>query len=1627
MTYSKLLELSTSEIINNNRKVCQIIPVPTGRIDKISLYLESVIDLNLIGNETNILVEIYEVDEQYLPIGVPLVSDKKEISYITSPSFYNFMIISNTPTIVAIVVSTEGDQRNWIKWSYVSSNNIGEPMGINDGGSGWKQDFYRKMSYVAFSYVPNAVNLDDERPNINLDSNSTDIRPDVNPDIVQTALIQPGKQDNILSSTRDDFKKMDLFQSAIIGDTVAIDFGQYVITLVVDQSGSMTWNDKDGLRFEFLNKLIDEITESLENASYQSKYYLSIGGRSESNTWSSIDPWHSGFIEINSEKEYDVKLSIKNNFAKLSVYDGPNLLGEFSSEIPHNFLNFNSLNEAIIGKPSGNYSDGSSIYASIKNVKVNSNYPVEHTIFEDDFSSDLGWNFDDHSRAQFVSGELLITTLCGTNQIGTRYLSSSSGQDFILSSKLKVNFANGCYDMLIGVCNGRNLGYNGNPAGIWIQLGFEKPILSSARYSILKFRGRQIARMRMLLNEDSQNGTFLKNVTIARNGVVIYEGLGEQFIDRGSPGFPLDTDISYLYSIYSIDGYGNRSELKTAIAAPHPSPVFPAGCAGFVVKEEIIKDSDYDVGKRRIKISWIHPTLNNDAIKYNRIYIIRRDDRFAESVLDGIVVLEADENSSSFKSPFYDFNDIGFDKTKYPCAGISYYYTIFTENQYGIKCILQNSRKSSVLISESDKPWNKGYCPIPPSYDPTVPSPPSSPVVISSNSIIKLNWGSSVGAKRYEIYCGHYDYPLPGIDSKTGKRIYTTILSLNSDQVVVDPIYNGSATEFIHRNLDNYQPYYYVIVSYDAVGNISDGVQILGRPDDTNQNTIPPNSPENFSAKAYNETSIKLTWKLPLPDMRSVTAYFGEKINILCLATFSDDDISKTSAKLEIEETQRVTEGFDIGKIPTKTIIDLLGEQQYITLENQRINQIIYNVSKEQNIQQESDYYKDLDKKAKSRENESDTISNKDPEIQNVEETNTNTNNSKFYIDPITKNIIIDPVSAIEFSKSPSSDYNTATASISSTSDMLTLNLMKEGYSTIRPSIVVKDRDTGEIITSVHGENGSLKLINPFNIYIKDDPPKKITRRVRWLNSCCCPIDQNSCSYSNGDPTQCLNLDVASDGIGWVCEEVAGTYAMLGDYFSFIVELTWQDLPINDPIPVTIRLLDAKTGTPTTIATLQGSSNGNVITVNSQLEDQEIIDRAGNPSGTNERKSVIRANIPSQEIPGEYIIEVTANYNGYGRRETLPIYFEHPLNIDIISTPFIPNGVDIAEQQALVYLGDPTWPIENKIPISDGTIVKWEIIPGARFKNTRPFYSKGNLSGTGIKSSTTNGIARNVFFGPGTDIEPFKCSEAADPCHEYEWYTIRAEISSLGVKRIGYNVIYENPTVGANDESGLNRIFIRPIKDNQPSFSSDIIPSDGESESLWEVVAVPRLDGDVKDNHSGSYFHQAITSIGGLVPDLPNGTIITLYINAYMGSESDGVSISQKGIDIIRNAGMVEIKTDLTKGEYVKTNYIKSTIINGKAQFYIRLNALSIGKIIDTPLEEKNNIIYGTAPVWIPSPLIYSITATCSITVRGKNIVFWGGGRSLESSTPPCWLSFSEPLGIYSSRVQSEDGINQGP
>ena len=163
--------------------------------------------------------------------------------------------------------------------------------------------------------------------------------------------------------------------------------------------------------------------------------------------------------------------------------------------------------------------------------------------------------------------------------------------------------------------------------------------------------------------------------------------------------------------------------------------------------------------------------------------------------------------------------------------------------------------------------------------------------------------------------------------------------------------------------------------------------------------------------------------------------------------------------------------------------------------------------------------------------------------------------------------------------------------------------------------------------------------------------------------------------------------------------------------------------------------------------------------------------------------------IPLQapDRPQGIMLFAQSTFNGFVGRKRMYIAFESTLRVELTINEPDSNCVDVGEQYAQCYLIDPDSPNPKnprKTKIPDNEICKWNLQrgPGGR---DRPFYSLDNVPiASGIFSFIRNNTARKVFFGPACgvtwtiiDLGPAKGGPALVP----EMYAVKASVTFDGL------------------------------------------------------------------------------------------------------------------------------------------------------------------------------------------------------------------------------------------------------
>lgn len=560
----------------------------------------------------------------------------------------------------------------------------------------------------------------------------------------------------------------------------------------------------------------------------------------------------------------------------------------------------------------------------------------------------------------------------------------------------------------------------------------------------------------------------------------------------------------------------------------------------------------------------------------------------------------------------------------------------------------------------------------------------------------------------------------------------------------------------------------------------------------------------------------------------------------------------------------------------------------------------------------------------------------------------------------------VDPAIGLQFAQAPALGAGSIAASVGVTPLLSIQNKMAKATIVFSVSLRVKNRITGVTIAEVNGTDVTLEFTNPFAVSLVNDPQQSVSIRT-W------GPDPNN---QSGELCQNFLYQVTS---------IPGVYCFSGDPFYLEVEATFRDAPLTAPLDVTLAVLDKLTGLPSQVVQIpQAQGQPSVVLTTSNVQD-ETLDRSGEPTGDTVTKSVIPVTLPPSNIPGEFVVQATATYQGYVQTTSLEVHYEPVLNIDVNLLGFQPDNVDRTEQSAFVYLAPFDAPDELKNPVPDFTITSWSIRPLCTPAIVRPLQSEDNVPGVGVKAFTRGGLATKIFWGPGGDVQ------------DDQLYEVTVVAQANGMTGKGFGVMSLSPPV----DKRVNRIFLH----NPAHFYLDSIFSDGIAVSTWEVLARP--EDDAGGSESGSAFHQAVTSIGGLVPDLPDGKIVTMTVKTQANTQG---TVG----DVLDN---VRIKTNLT-GPNGKAKSASATVINGKATFQVSVDAkvppADPNRQLN-PEEVQQNVVYESLGITFNPPLSgvsLTLTVVTSIVINGQAVAFYGGGGDIVNSSPPAFVELVEPLGL---------------
>lgn len=465
------------------------------------------------------------------------------------------------------------------------------------------------------------------------------------------------------------------------------------------------------------------------------------------------------------------------------------------------------------------------------------------------------------------------------------------------------------------------------------------------------------------------------------------------------------------------------------------------------------------------------------------------------------------------------------------------------------------------------------------------------------------------------------------------------------------------------------------------------------------------------------------------------------------------------------------------------------------------------------------------------------------------------------------------------------------------------------------------------------------------------------------------------------------------------------------------IELQYKGSSLPDGTAVTVRLYKHGEGdsflrdAPERTTIREGAYRSRAVA-------EQDIDFDGMPTGRIIRKSIVDVEVPHPSLPDWVDIYAVVEYNGLMADAVHSVRFHSIVNISLNSAIPEPNGLDVAEQFASVHIVDPDNP-SHPAPPPDGTLVKWQMTPLAYGRN-RPFYSVEQLAQrvSGVYSTTKAGIARNVFFGPVSELT---CHAASDDCSPPERCFV-AEDYMFSASVVIDESQDEDREVqaygcGMEERQYSNRRFLfNIVPDQDADFGAapnHFTWGDGIHMLKFVIAKNPAIS---TIDQADCFRHCVEAVVGGQLYAFGDGQIV--YITA------PGDILWEVEMEIDEYTGEQTLKSYKIETKDPETGLATAKIpIDGEeTEFWIRNNIVDPQEPMipyctwngegkdpcswSNVCSDEEGCAYTSGRIWAG---VSPITGVANIIVNNKSVPVYGGG-DYETGIPPLMLGWKEPL-----------------
>lgn len=659
-------------------------------------------------------------------------------------------------------------------------------------------------------------------------------------------------------------------------EKITINNPNRIVSLIMDNSGSMSWNDQSGDRYDIAKRFIDKISHTMYDPASAIFNISSFGGKKahfmpsahvvDSDAYKKDEP--SDLFANMSKNVYGVRLVRKIDSYPSSPYDGEIVFDGIANKVfDNNLLTETNYKYCIFTYDNnGHFSTGTFLSPSSFNLFLYPNdIPESISVFYNGIQQGKGVKIDQYIEGvwHFLEGKGNILYDFNPNQSKTQKTDLNIvNPHWINGYKLYLNEEN---DSELNSLRFDGLGDSYASSDISSYFYMDA---TSKKTFIFWVTPYEFTNEMLILARQSASSTNYKISINTNKGVNFYinssdfVSSNDNSLNVNEPNYvAITVDMEtgkvdfyingYFCGESTISGTTDSSDMYLDISYDRLSVLNGLhgeiseisihntirDVSSYIAKYSAYSDMDYiDNGDRLIVFNYYIP----DNYNYTDVSVVENYLKIPSNENDGDIIYEYNVSSSGYKYFTYreDFkiNDI-------------YNFMIFTKNSnLGIYNDILNSSNLKVTITELDDVVKNSLEDINQSLYPDI----SLTNNIAQNNSVYISWGQITSenypeASRIQLYSSRDTYPVVSKDSYTGTLLFNKDIN---------------ETYFVDTNLINNVYYYYNLCIVDRYGRILKSKKFASKPEDVEQNlNVPLYNLSSISYRMVSNNSYEISWE----------------------------------------------------------------------------------------------------------------------------------------------------------------------------------------------------------------------------------------------------------------------------------------------------------------------------------------------------------------------------------------------------------------------------------------------------------------------------------------------------------------------------------------------------------------------------------------------------------------------------------------------------------------------------------------------------------------------------------------------------------------------------------------------